>query len=77
MDLKGKCGILLHPTSFPSPHGISDLGDGAYNFIDFLNKAKQSLWQIPSLLPITFDNPPYQNFSAFVENFLFINFNRL
>jgi len=43
MDLKGKCGILLHPTSFPSPHGISDLGDGAYNFIDFLNKAKQSL----------------------------------
>ena len=32
-------GILLHPTSLPSPYGIGDLGDGAYEFIDFLNKA--------------------------------------
>jgi len=27
------CGILVHPTSFPSPYGIGDLGDGAYAFI--------------------------------------------
>ena len=37
-------GILLHPTSLPSPYGIGDLGDGAYEFIDFLNKAGQHLW---------------------------------
>ena len=29
-------GILLHPTSLPSPYGIGDLGDEAYAFIDFL-----------------------------------------
>ena len=23
-------GILVHPTSFPSPYGIGDLGDNAY-----------------------------------------------
>ena len=26
-------GILVHPTSFPSPYGIGDLGDSAYAFI--------------------------------------------
>ena len=33
---KRYAGILLHPTSFPGPYGIGDLGKGAYNFIDFL-----------------------------------------
>ena len=38
-------GILVHPTSFPSPYGIGDLGDSAYAFIDFLYDAGQTLWQ--------------------------------
>ena len=29
-------GVLAHPTSFPSPYGIGDLGQNAYDFIDFL-----------------------------------------
>ena len=33
---KRYAGILVHPTSFPSPYGIGDLGRGAYDFIDFL-----------------------------------------
>jgi 4-alpha-glucanotransferase len=45
-------GILLHPTSFPSPGGIGDLGAAAYEFVDFLAAARQSLWQV---LPL---NPP-------------------
>ena len=31
-------GILLHPTSLPSPYGIGDLGETAYRFVDFLVK---------------------------------------
>ena len=31
-------GILVHPTSFPSPYGIGDMGPGAYEFIDFLEE---------------------------------------
>jgi 4-alpha-glucanotransferase len=40
-----KSGILAHPTSFPSKYGIGDLGKGAYEFVDFLEKSGQKLWQ--------------------------------
>ena len=36
-----KSGILAHPTSFPSKYGIGDLGKGAYEFVDFLEKSGQ------------------------------------
>ena len=49
-DKKRLSGILLHPTSLPSPYGIGDLGEAAYEFVDFLAAAGQHLWQI---LPLT------------------------
>ena len=66
-------GILLHPTSLPSPYGIGDLGDGAYEFIDFLNKAGQHLWQVLPLNPTGFGDSPYQSFSAFAGQPLLIS----
>ena len=36
IDLNRMSGILLHPTSLPSPYGIGDLGKDAYKFVDFL-----------------------------------------
>src|SRR5438477_11257405 len=36
-------GILLHPTSFPGPFGIGDLGQEAYRFVDFLKQTGQKL----------------------------------
>lgn len=39
-------GVLAHPTSFPSPYGVGDMGTEAYNFIDFLHMAGQHLWQV-------------------------------
>lgn len=70
---KRKSGILAHPTSFPSPYGIGDLGSGAYSFIDFLHKAKQTLWQILPLGPTGFGDSPYQSFSSFAGNFYLIS----
>ena len=58
-------GILLHPTSFPSPYGIGDLGEAAYEFVDFLTEAGQHLWQILPLTPTGYGDSPYQSFSAF------------
>ena len=58
-------GILLHPTSLPSPYGIGDLGNSAYDFIDFLEKSGQQLWQILPLTHTGFGDSPYQSFSAF------------
>ena len=45
-------GILLHPSSLPSRGGIGDLGLAAYEFVDWLAAAKQTLWQILPLLRI-------------------------
>ena len=44
-------GILVHPTSLPSAYGIGDLGNGAYRFVDFLEKGDQQVWQILPLGP--------------------------
>ena len=67
-------GILVHPTSFPSPYGIGDFGKGAYDFIDFLEAAGQHLWQILPLNPITsYGNSPYQGYSVFAGEPLLIS----
>lgn len=58
-------GILVHPTSFPGPYGIGDLGLGAREFIDWLEKAGQHLWQVLPLGPTGFGNSPYQSYSSF------------
>lgn len=68
-------GILLHLTSLPSAYGIGDLGPGARKFVDFLERAKQSVWQI---LPFTPPKPghgdsPYDCTSAFAGNPLLIS----
>ncbi|HKM08055.1 MAG TPA: 4-alpha-glucanotransferase, partial [Sphaerochaeta sp.] len=44
--LKRRCGVLLHPTSLPSAHGIGSFGDEAFAFVDMLRSAKVTLWQI-------------------------------
>ena len=72
-NLTRTSGILLHPTSFPSPYGIGDLGKEAYEFIDFLEKAGQRLWQILPLTPTGFGDSPYQSFSAFAGQPLIIS----
>ncbi|MCR4717756.1 MAG: 4-alpha-glucanotransferase [Lachnospiraceae bacterium] len=66
-------GILVHPTSFPSPYGIGDLGQGAYDFIDFLKKAGQHLWQVLPLGPTGYGNSPYQSYSSFAGQPLMIS----
>ena len=68
-----KSGILVHPTSFPSPFGIGDLGEYAYKFIDFLKQANQSYWQILPLNPVGSGNSPYQSISSFAGNVLLIS----
>ena len=58
-------GILMHPTSFPGPYGIGDLGKGAYDFIDFMEKSGMKLWQVLPLGHTGFGDSPYQPFSSF------------
>ncbi|MCT4545195.1 MAG: 4-alpha-glucanotransferase [Vallitalea sp.] len=66
-------GILLHPTSFPSKFGIGDLGSCAYNFIDFLVKSNQKIWQVLPLGHTGYGDSPYQSFSSFAGQPLIIS----
>ena len=61
-------GILMHITSLPGPYGVGTMGKNAYHFVDFLDKAGQSCWQILPLNPTGYGDSPYQSFSAFAGN---------
>jgi 4-alpha-glucanotransferase len=70
-------GILLHPTSLPGAYGIGDLGEVAYDFIDFLAETGQKLWQVMPLGPTGYGDSPYACLSAFAGNPLLISPDKL
>src|SRR5215216_4357804 len=70
-------GILLHPTSLPSPYGIGDMGPSAFHWVDTLSKASQSWWQILPLGPTGYADSPYQSLSSFAGNPNVISLERL
>jgi 4-alpha-glucanotransferase len=70
-------GILLHPTSLPSPHGIGDLGAGARSFVRWLKDAGLSRWQVLPLVPPGPGGSPYSSPSALAGNPLMIDLQQL
>lgn len=77
MKLSRRSGILLHPTSLPSPFGSGDFGKSAYYFVDWLKSARQTLWQTLPLVEISVGNSPYMSPSAFAGNVLLIDLEAL
>ncbi len=72
-----RSGVLLHPTSLSGKQPIGTLGQEAYDFVDWLAEAGQSIWQILPLGPIGHGNCPYSCYSAFAGNPLLINYAKL
>ncbi|MFV0553561.1 MAG: 4-alpha-glucanotransferase [Mangrovibacterium sp.] len=70
-------GLLMHISSLPNQYGIGTLGDEAYRFVDFLAETKQRFWQILPVGPTGFGNSPYQSYSIFAGNPLFISLDKL
>ncbi len=66
-------GILLHISSLPSEYGIGTFGKEAYRFVDFLEKAGQTYWQILPIGITGYGDSPYQSFSSFAGNPYFID----
>ncbi len=60
-----RSGILLHPTSLPGAHGHGDLGLEAHEFLRFLARAGQSLWQMLPVVPPGGGDSPYDSPSSF------------
>jgi 4-alpha-glucanotransferase len=66
-------GVLLPITALPSPYGVGTFGAKAKEFVDFLVKSGQSVWQILPLCPTSFGDSPYQSPSSFALNPYFIS----
>jgi hypothetical protein len=64
LKLPRSSGILLHPTSLPGGR----LGDEAYRFVDWLEAAGQSWWQMLPLGPPDEFRSPYASPSAFAAS---------
>lgn len=71
------CGILLPVSSLPSEYGIGCFSKEAYEFVDRLNEAGQTYWQILPLGPTSYGDSPYQSFSTFAGNPYFIDLEEL
>ncbi len=72
MSFPRNAGVLLHPTSLPSAHGIGDLGVASHRFLDVMSATGLTIWQMLPLGPTGYGDSPYQCFSAFAGNPLLI-----
>ena len=77
VEFQRASGVLLHPTALPGPYGIGTLGTEAINFLNWLQSAGQSYWQICPLVPTGYGNSPYQGLCAFAGNPNLIDFEEL
>lgn len=60
-------------SSLPTRFGIGGFSREAYEFVDFLAKGGQTLWQILPLGPTGYGDSPYQSFSTFAGNPYYIS----
>lgn len=67
------CGVLLHISSLPGKGGIGSFGSEAREFVDFLESAGQSWWQVLPLTPPARGDSPYSSYSVFAGNPAFIS----
>lgn len=70
-------GVLLPISSLPSEYGIGTFSKEAYRFVEKLEEAGQSYWQILPLGPTGYGDSPYQSFSTFAGNPYYIDLEAL
>lgn len=63
--------------SIPSDSGIGDFGRNVLRFLDDTQKAGFKLWQILPLNPVGYGNSPYQPYSSFAGDEIYISLDEL
>ena len=61
-------GVICHVSSLPSRERWGTLGQGARDFVDFLQKAGIKLWQVLPLNPTGLGSSPYLSPAVFAGN---------
>ena len=69
MDIKKSSGLILHPTALPSKYGIGDIGNAAFEFVNFLEATETKIWQLlPLGLTSNEEFSPYSSPSSLLGN---------
>src|SRR5690606_3172880 len=69
-------GVLLHPTSLPGER-IGTIGGEARRFVEWLEGAGQSYWQILPLVAVDGGGSPYNGLSTMAGNPLLLDLSEL
>jgi 4-alpha-glucanotransferase len=72
-----KSGILLPISSLPSRAGIGEFGESALDWLDILEENNIKIWQILPLNPLGYGNSPYQPYSSFAGDEIYISLEEL
>lgn len=72
-----KAGILMPVASLAGRHGCGTFGKEAYHFIDAVSRAGLRIWQILPLNPLGYGNSPYQPYSSYAMDDLYISLDDL
>ena len=75
--MERQSGVLNPIFSLPNKYGIGDFGKEAKNFIDFLKKSGQKIWQILPITQTGIGNSPYSSVSGESFNPYFISLDTL
>lgn len=70
-------GILMPVASLPSADGVGSLSRAAYRFVNLLEDMGIRIWQILPLNPLGYGNSPYQPFSSYAGDELYIDLDSL
>ena len=75
--MKKQAGILMPVASLPNRFGSGDFGPDAYRFADAIAKAGFSIWQLLPLNPLGYGNSPYQPYSSYAMDEIYISIDLL
>lgn len=75
--MMGAYGILLPISSLPNRHGCGDFSLNVRNFLMLLQKNHVTYWQILPLNPMGLGDSPYQSYSSFAIDPIYISLDEL
>lgn len=67
-----RAGVLCHVSSLPSQWGSGDLGSEAHRFLERLQAAGATIWQMLPIGPPGYAHSPYQALSSFAGSPFFV-----
>lgn len=72
-----RAGILCAISSIPTNYGVGDFGKDAKKFIDIISDEGFKVWQILPLNPVGYGNSPYQPYSSYAGDEIYISLDEL